>query len=294
MSDTSPSPASAPPPSARRRTALIRAGVAAVVIVVAGAWAVARASGGGEGCMSGLLDRLPEDVTAVDGADLDGARAAGYDDSDDEALRQSAFELGAGPDRITSHVLVERRGDDELPYAPADVDCWVTDLQGVAARGSFDEDAVEASDVAEMTVDGDVLTSDLDGATSDAAPAVLEHVVDVLEQQDAVLIRLAALTDDGRSGAWSGVALAPGDPWDLIVVWARADADAASEAEARVRDVLDSDSIIPDLIEGDAGDALERDGAVLMLRAPLAGGPADWTTPMTVLDEALVIDLDDD
>lgn len=244
--------------------------------------------------MSGLLDRLPEDVTAVDGADLDGARAAGYDDSDDEALRQSAFELGAGPDRITSHVLVERRGDDELPYAPADVDCWVTDLQGVAARGSFDEDAVEASDVAEMTVDGDVLTSDLDGATSDAAPAVLEHVVDVLEQQDAVLIRLAALTDDGRSGAWSGVALAPGDPWDLIVVWARADADAASEAEARVRDVLDSDSIIPDLIEGDAGDALERDGAVLMLRAPLAGGPADWTTPMTVLDEALVIDLDDD
>ena len=244
--------------------------------------------------MSGLLDRLPDDVTAVDGADLDGARAAGYDDSDDEALRQSAFELGAGPDRITSQVLVYGMGGEDLPYAPADVDCWVADLQGVAARGSFDENAVEASDVADMTVDGDVLTSALDGATTDDNPAVLGDAVDVLERQDAVLIRLAALTDDGRSGAWSGVALAPGDPWDLIVVWAHPDAEAASEAEARVRDALDTDSGIPDLIEGDAGDALERDGAVLVLRAPLAGEPADWTRPMTVLDAALIIDLADD
>jgi len=294
VSDTSPSPASAPPPPARRRTGLICAGVAAVVIVVAGAWAVARDSGSGGGCMSGLLDQLPEEVTAVDGADLDGARAAGYDDSDDEALRQSAFELGAGPDRITSHVLLERRSGQELPYAPADVDCWVADLQGVAARGSFDEDAVEASEVADMTVDGDVLTSELDGETTDDAPAVLGQAVDVLERQDAVLIRLVALTDNGRSGAWSGVALAPGDPWDLIVVWAHADAEAATEAEARVRDALDSDSGIPELIEGDAGDLLERDGAVLVLRAPLAGEPADWTRPMTVLDEALIIDLADD
>ena len=277
----------APPPPPRRR-AWLYVGLAAIVaLAVGGAWLVA-GDENGSGCVTGLIEQLPGEATGLRGADLEVARAAGYDDSDSDAMIESAFELGDGPDPITMQVRNRTFDDEDVPYAPSDVDCWVADGNMVAIRGTFDEDAVESSDIADMEVDGDVLTTGFDPAAAGDTPPGLTRAVDALVRDDAALFMVVPVGDPA-TGPWTGMALAAGDPWDLAVVWAYPDAETAADATDDVQAALTSDSIIPDLIEGDAAAAVERDGSVVVLRAPMAGEPSDWRQPLVVLDAALQV-----
>ena len=280
----------APPPPPRRRAWLYVGLAAIVVLVIGGAWLVA-GDENGSGCVSGLIDQLPDEATGLRGADLEVARAAGYDDSDTDAMIESAFELGDGPDPVTMQVRNRSFDDEDMPYAPSDVDCWVTDRNMVAIRGTFDEDAVESSDIADMEVDGDVLTTGFDPADAGDPSPGLTRAVDALVRDDAALFMLVPVGDDPATGPWTGVALAAGEPWDLVVVWAYPDVDSATDATDAVQAALTSDSIIPGLIDGDAADAVEREGSVVVLRAPLAGEPSDWRQPLVVLDAALGVDV---
>lgn len=288
---TAPFGAPSPPPRPRWRAWLYAGAAAVLVLAVGGAWIVARDEGGGAGgaggaaCLAGLVGHLPADVAVVHGADLTRAREAGYDDGDTDAMVEGSIELGAGPDPVTLRVFQESAGRDELPYAPGDVDCWVAEHLAMAARGSFDPDAVESSDLVEMRVDGDVLTSGLDPEGGDPSPT-LAAAVDVLEREDAVLFAVG-MSDDDPAGLWSGLGLAAGDRWDLVAVWSFPDAAAAGDGEVAVRDALASGSGIPDLVAGDAAGALERDGAILTLRAPLAADTSDWRLPFVRFDAAL-------
>jgi hypothetical protein len=63
-----------------------------------------------------------------------------------------------------------------------------------------------------------------------------------------------------------------------------------------VVDSLTSDSAIPGLVDGDADEvagAVERNGPVVLLRAPLSGEPHTWARPLSLLDPALLIELGD-
>ncbi len=289
MVDDAPPTIGAPPPPPRRR-AWLYVGVAAIVgLVVGGAWLVA-GDENGSGCIAGLVEQLPDDATGLRGADLEVARVAGYDDSDTEAMVESALELGDGPDPVTMQVRNRTFDDEDMPYAPSDVDCWVADGNMVAMRGTFDEDAVESSDIADMEVDGDVLTTGFDPADAGDTPPGLTRAVDALVSEDAALLAVVPVGDDPATGPWTGVGLAVGDPWDLAVVWAYPDADTAADATDAVRAALDADSTIPDLVDGDAAAAVERDGSVVALRAPMAGEPSEWRRPLVVLDAALLVD----
>jgi hypothetical protein len=248
-----------------------------VGLVVVAAVAVVAVRGGddGEPCVSDLARRMPADVTLLTGSDLRRARDAGYDDDTFEAMSGSAVELDVIPDPVTMEG-VQRGGQGDGPFDPADVGCWVGDFDTFVARGEFDEERVAAAGDDALRVDGDLLADAPDGVpASGDAPAPLLAAVDALEDEGAVSFRLSAGPGDDTP-AWAGTGLARGSGWDLVVVWAYADDTAAADGEESIRAALDDDSSIPEMVTGDAAGALARDGTTVRLRAPLRDAPNTW------------------
>lgn len=97
---------------------------------------------------------------------------------------------------------------------------------------------------------------------------------------------------DGRSPLVASGLARHDDRWELVVVWSFADVEEAEAAEARVTEVLagDDSGIIPILVDGDPVEALERDGNVIGLRAPLTdqSQPWSWNQPILIFDRALM------
>lgn len=272
--------------------------VAVLVVVVGGVVVLAGDdSDGASGCVPDLVGHLPADTDVLYASDLAAAREAGYDDTDLDALKESSIETGIMPDPVTRRVLAATFDIEDAPYAPADVRCWVGGNVGYVARGSFDdEQRMDDSDI-ELTVAGDLVTdspSDPDLRAPGEPPAGLELVAGALADQGALTFAATQLTDPEQPVTrWSGMGLASGDDWDLVLAWGFPD-DGAEAGEAAVRDALSSPrSTLDNLVDGDPTEALERSGPVVTLRAPLAGEPTDWTEALWRFDPALTLDVDD-
>jgi hypothetical protein len=289
---------------------------AVVVIAVAGLVAVGVTVMGGDdgddtsssGCLSGLGGQVPQEECVVQGTDLERARAAGMDDSGgvNGALDWS-IETGVGFDPLTSRLISSEPGDPSTAtgYETADVDCWVGGIQSFAARGSFDAGRVASSEFGssgegegegELEVDGDVLVrrgtaSDRStGRTGLSTPAAT--LVAALDDQD--VIGFTGLSSDDNGEQWTGVGLARGDDWDLVIAWAFADETQAEAREGDVRDALtDERSSVEELVGDDPVDSLERDGPTLWLRAPLvAEATSAWYRLQAALDPIFAISRD--
>ena len=273
--------------------------MAAVAVVAIAALSFRKDDGGGSGCVTRLVDHLPADVENVEGSDLGRARAAGYDDDGDVfQLADSVLATGVAPDPLSDESRLRfEEPSTHAGYDPADVECWLglLDLTFVAS-GSFEAGQIDRSDRGEpgsMALEPGFLAYSRDGtpdemlATRDQ-PASLRGLVEALDRHGAVSFS-GTTTGDDPSGPWSGVALARGDDWEMLVVWSLPDAGAAGDAQAAVHAALADDSNLGDVIEGDPADLLERDGATLWLRAPLAGEPGSWTDPLRDLDPALLV-----
>jgi hypothetical protein len=276
---------------------LVGGGLGLVMLV--GVAALAFGEGGrGSGCVTGLVDHMPTDAGVVQGSDLARAREAGYDDGGDVAnMADSVLATGVMPDPVTHQSLqLFVEPSEYAGYEPADVDCWLGPIEpSFVARGSFDADRIRRSDRGgdgSVVLDDGLLAYESDGepghvlGTRDQ-PATLRDIVDAFDQHGAV--SFSATSADDPSGPWSGVALARGDDWEMLVMWTFPDTDAAGAAESDVRGVLGDDSVLGELIEGDPADLLERDGTTLWLRAPLAAEPRRWLDPLRHLDPAVLV-----
>lgn len=267
--------------------------VVAVLVVVVGGVVVLTGddSDGASGCVPELVGHLSADTDVLYASDLAAARDADYDDTDLDALRESSIETGIMADPITRRVLAETFDIEDAPYHPADVRCWVEGNGAYVARGSFDdEQRIDDSDV-ELTVDGDLVTnspSDPDLRTPGEPPAGLELVAGALADHGTLTYTATLLKDpDGPVTRWSGMGLAHGDDWDLVLAWAFPD-DGGEAGEAAVRDALASPrSTLDRLVDGDPTEALRRDGSVVTLRAPLTGEPTEWTEALWMFDPEL-------
>lgn len=253
-----------------------------------------------------LVDRatwLSSDVTTLEGIDLERARDAGLDDSGPfpDAVAE-LVELGLSADPLTRETFQAMMSEPEetLGYASSDVDCWVGDPAHFTARGTFDPERIARSErgqagEAAPSDDGRLLAFDRDGDAQQLfrgeqePPAAVTALVRELNHRGAIGFRAMSLVGSGDKWApWSAVALTRRDGWELVMVWAFADAQTATENGQAVLEALaDKNSAVADLIEGNPGDRLERDGATIALQAPLAGEAVDWHEPFTNFDPAV-------
>lgn len=131
--------------------------MAALTAVTAGLLA---ACGGEEqaGCYGGLSGHVPDEVTRLNGGDLEAARAAGFVDSADvEELAASYLDHGLLAEPLTRRQLSVIRPLDGLGYRSEDVECWIGGLDWFVASGSFDDDSVTGS-LANDDTPGSLLT----------------------------------------------------------------------------------------------------------------------------------------
>lgn len=242
-------------------------------------------------CIADLVARLPDDLTSIDGVDLEAARAAGFDDSSIDELVQSSIDTGVRPDPVIARVISGGMSDDvDLSHEPAQIECWVGSLagDGWVARGEVDPQRVEDSDVADLLVvseDGTLLGSDASMLVADGAgPAGAVAALDALGSD------LVAFSLVGRDGPdeWIGLGLLHSGTWDLAVSWSFADASSAERAEPAVREVLESESRVPDLVIGDLSRSLTREGPTLSVRGQLLREPSTWTQPLQQFDPIFV------
>jgi hypothetical protein len=245
-------------------------------------------------CVTDLVGHLPADTALVTASDLAAARAAGYDDSSVDAMLDSSLEIGVVPDPLTHRMIQMLAGFDDAPYDPGDVRCWVgSDGSSFVARGAFDEQRVDGSGM-ELRLDGDLVTdssTDPDLMTAGAPPAALVTITTALADEGALSYLVTAPpVGDGPGEHWVGVALARSQSWDLVVAWSYPDDDVAMTGEAAVRDALTSTSALTHMIDEDAvdvTDALERNGSIVILRAPLVGEPHTWARLSYQVDPVL-------
>lgn len=275
--------------------------VAALLVVAGVGIFVLSRDGGGDasGCLGRLAAHLPADAQTVNGSDLVRAREAGFEDSgSSEDLSQSAQATGVMSDPLTlRQIMTMQEPTGSAPYGPDAVDCWLGDMeQAFVARGRFDPGQVGQSEPAaggSLQLNGSVLAHSPAGEPGDLLrtreqPTTLLGLVDALDRQDVISFSATANGDD-PSGSWTAVGMTRTDRWELLVVWSLPDADAARSAEADVTTVLDENSRLGDLVEGEPAEHLRRDGSALWLRAPLSGEPASWQTPHRIFDPILTV-----
>jgi hypothetical protein len=274
---------------------LLVAGAAAAAVFAALVVAT-RGDGGGAGCMSGLADHLPSDLEVVDGGDLDRAEDAGIDVGSINRIVDAYREVGFQPDPLTNVILNlrgERDPEATAGYAADDVDCWVGHQTGAfVAEGDFDADRVaRAEESDDLAVDGDLLAYDRAGdpeawfeRSDDDTPA--RAAVRKFDDLGALMFS-GFRTGDDDDLRWVGLGLGrTGDGWELLGVWAFADVDLAESSVGSIVDAIEEGEV-PSMIEGDVADRIERDGALLTLRAPMRVEPSEWRTPFIQFDPML-------
>lgn len=283
---------------------LLIAGGAAAVVFAALVVATRGDDGSGGGCVSGLAGRLPTDVEVVSGSDYGRAEDAGLDIDSLDGLVDASVEASFLPDPLTGQVVLQLADDDPeatTGYGPEDIDCWIGDQTGAfVAEGDFDADRVEDAGVADdLALDGDLLAYNRDGGPeawfdeSDDTP--ISAAVGKLDDLGTVTFSGFPINGEGDEHRWVGLGLAHDDDWELVAVWAFADADAAESSTGTIVDAVEQGEV-PSMIEGDVADQIERDGALLTLRAPMRVEPSEWRTPLVQLDSmfGVVLDFDDD
>ncbi len=317
MDQANPNPSNAnAQPGASRSNLVVIAAVVAVIAIVVVAVAVLATGGDDEaeqaegaeeasGCLAELAQRLPEDMGAVEAANLVVARANGYDDSSVEAMIDSSIAVSTSPDPLTRQFVFQRMETDvEMPYRPFDVDCWVGDLRNFAISGNFDRDRFANADsrVANQVVLADdnrlavsawsLLEDSDDGDTGDDRSTLLAQAVGALGSDTSYSRLIPGRVGGEDGGAWIGSGLAPEDSsWSVTTVWAYADPAVAEEAEPLLRELLaGGQSQYSDLVEGDPSADLTRDGGVLRVRSRLSGEPQDWYALLNRLDAILLFD----
>lgn len=281
---------------------LVAVGVALVVAIVGAAAAVIvltsddGGAGQGGGCFPTLAEHLPEEPGVVRGSDNDRAEAAGIAlDGPVEDLSSEVLDTGFQPDPLTNQTVFQFLDDaGKVGYRMTDLDCWLGDVTpSFAARGDVDPDTL-ASGIAgqddRAVLDGDLLAYSPDGDAdelidpTDPSPALVA-LLDELDERGALTFS-GLLTGDDQDDPWVALGLADGDGdgFDLVAVWAFADAEQidADVRTAVVEAIGDGD--VDDLIDGNADDLLETNGATLSLRAPLAGQTQSWVEPMRRFD----------
>ena len=108
---------------------------------------------------------------------------------------------------------------------------------------------------------------------------------------DAVNGRLLVGRIGGEDGGvWIGSSLSPRGQggWEITTVWVYADPAVAEEAEPRLREVLDGESRMGDLMANDPSSSLTRDHGTLTVRGRLVGQPSNWYRLLNILDPALL------
>lgn len=280
---------------------LVAVGATLVVVVVAAAAAVvvtrddSGGSGGGD-CFPTLAEHLADDAGVIRGSDNGRAQAAGIAlDGPVEDLSSEILDTGFQPDPLTNQTVFQFLDDPgKVGYRMTDVDCWVGGItQAFAARGDFDADALDAGLAGEgdrAVLDGDLLAYGPDDDAQDlidssepgaALPALLEG----LDERGALTFGGMQFSDSA-DGPWTALGLADGegDGFDLVAVWAFADADEIDDSVRADVVAAIGDGSVGEMIEGDPDELVEVDGATLWLRAPLVGRTQSWAEPMTLLD----------
>jgi hypothetical protein len=182
----------------------------------------------------------------------------------------------------------------KVGYRMTDLDCWVGDVTpAFAARGDVDPDTL-ASGIAgqddRAVLDGDLLAYSPDGDAdelidpTEPGPALVA-LLDEVDGRGALTFS-GLLTGDDQDDPWVALGLADGegDGFDLVAVWAFADAEEIDDDVRTAVVQAIQDGSVGDLIDGNADDLLETKGATLSLRAPLAGRAQSWVEPMRQFD----------
>lgn len=292
------------PQTSRPRRGLI---IGALAVAVAAAVIVAVLVTGGDdesasSCIDDLMARVPADARFVEGGDLATAREHGYDDSTVESLAETSAATGVYPDPLTRRVvLVNFDLDPEaMPFDPADVDCWVGVQNEFVARGDFDPERVRSArhgEGLELSADDDVVATERvwlsEPVDDDAGPEGLSAAFESLDGDGVVSFALAPGRVRGEEDrSWIGVGLVPeeDDDWGLSAVWSFRDDATAEDGEPLLRDLLSERSVVADIVAGDPGDDLERDGATLRLRSTLTADRQQWMVAFQRIDPVLTFD----
>jgi hypothetical protein len=208
----------------------VAAGAVAAVLV-AGTVAVSR--GGDDAaagdCLSEVARHLPADTTVVNGTDFERARAADLDiDGSVDQLFDVVVETSLHLDPLT--VRVAQVGDDTVStgFGIEEMRCWAGDWDTFVGRGSFDDEAVAESDAGadgQLDVRGGLLAHSTDDPESLLAASPVDApartaLVDRVDRLGAVTFSGLAAGEVGGDEVWTGLGLARGDGWELVVVWA--------------------------------------------------------------------------
>jgi hypothetical protein len=279
---------------------LVAVGAVLVVTIVGAAAAVivVTSDGGssGGGCFPTLAEHLPEEPIVVRGSDNDRAQAAGIAlDGPVEDLSSEVLDTGFQPDPLTNQTVFQFLDDaGKVGYRMTDLDCWLGDVTpDFAARGDVDADTL-ASGLAgqddRAVLDGDLLAYSPDGDADELidpteASSALVALLDEVDERGALTFS-GLLTGDDQDDPWVALGLADGegDGFDLVAVWAFADAEEIDDDVRTAVVEAIGDGSVAELIDGDADDLLEINGSTLSLRAPLAGQTQSWVEPMRQLD----------
>lgn len=303
--DEAPEPNPTPRP---RRNMLVVAAVALVAVVAAAALVITTTGGDADeeadSCLADLARMVPA-VTGVEASDLRAARRSGYDDSSVETMIETALELSISPDPVTRQLVMIRAETDidGMPYAPSDVDCWILSGQHFVISGNFDrerfEDADERfGDMAVLSEDDQLVVSDealLAEVDEDAQAGMSPLLAEAVEAlgPGVVYSRLIPGTVGGEEGgAWTGSSLAAdGSRWSITTVWAYDDPAVAEEAEPQLRELLqDESNLYHQIMVGNPGSDLTREGGVLRTRSRLAGEIRDWYSMLNQFDPVILFD----
>jgi hypothetical protein len=272
---------------------------AAVVVVVTGD--DGDDGGGDAGCLSGLIEHLPPEITTVSGTDFDRARAADLTvDGSVEEIGSIVIETNLRVDPLTGQrVQFMEDTTDSVGYGLGDLRCWAGE-QGKAfvARGSFDPDAVAGAPAGagDARASDDLVAYDPVGdpqALIETVPTerpVFDTAIEVLDRHGVVTFDLVD-TGVEVDSPWVGMGLAHGDGWELIGVWSFVDPDeAAAERTDVVAAIAEGD--VGGMIDGDPGEVVQQDGPALWMRAPLVADTADWTRPVVLFDPVFTVVAD--
>jgi hypothetical protein len=285
-----------------RTNVLVGAGAAVAVLAVVVVATTRDGGGDGGGCVSGLVEHLPEGAQVVNGSDHLRAQAAGIDlGAPLEDLSDQLLETGFQPDPLYFQTVFQFAQDPEsVGYEPGDVDCWLGDFRrAFTARGDFDADAVTGAETAEGRDDGELAVADgllasdpggeadrlIEGAPPESTALV--HLLEGLDRRGSLTFSGVQAGDD-PDDPWVGIGLADGDggDFDLVMVWAYGDADQIEGSDRA--DIVDAvvDGSVDEMIEGEANDLVQEDGATFWLRAPMAVETRQWVQPQQVFDPA--------
>lgn len=285
-------------PRSNRLPLIVGAAVAIVALSVGAIVLIGGSGGGGDGCLVDLGERLP-DGAYLEGADLDRARQAGYDDDGDlQQLFDAQMRTGALPDPVTRQALTQFRPIDAeaTGFVPGDVSCWVGTVDDALLEGDFDPAAIETSEwggdgnlaaaggVVAVAPGGEAeqLFEDGDG---DGDPSAAHDAVAALDDADVYSFSGFAIDSGDDEPRWAGLSILDGeDGREIVAVWVYVDDDAAEADFDALRGRVDEGDL-DEVMRVDA-DEFERQGNVTVLQGRLQGDANRWTAPIQLFDPA--------